>query len=159
MKVLHLPVTDGYPPTSEAMATFLKEAKAAIDAGGKVYVHCWLGKGRTGTFLAAYLIHWEKMDPKEAIEYIRQKSPGAISTAEQVKYLTDPGFPTNALEESQPPPVAKTLQSDACYQSNNQTTDRAVARLVSRTSWMIGGGGGGRNAIGGGGVCFIGSCD
>jgi len=52
IKRLHIPVTDGYPPTSEAMNLFLKEAKDAIDAGGKVYVHCWLGKGRTGTFLA-----------------------------------------------------------------------------------------------------------
>jgi len=155
IKVLHLPVSDGYPPTSNTMNTFLTEAKGAIDNGGKVYVHCWLGKGRTGTFLAAYLIYWEKMVAEEAIGYIRKLSPGAINAQSQVNYLTDSHFPINLQEAAQPPPVVHTAKTDECYQTKNQTTNLAMQRLLSRTTW-IGNGGADTHH---GGVCFIGSCD
>jgi len=135
---LHIPVTDGFPPTEEAMVLFLREAKEVIDKGGGVFVHCWLGKGRTGTLLAGYLIFWEKMDPKEAIDYIRSLSPGAISSQSQVEYLTNPEFPKNTKEATQPAPVIRTPACGECYQTRNQTTDRSLHTMLLRTAALSG---------------------
>ena len=100
------------------------------------------------------MIYWEKMDPQEAIEYIRSLSDGAISSPTQVKYLTNPRFPENPIEDKQPPPTATTPECAECYQTNNQKTDLALQRMIARAHLM--GGGGYR---GHGGVCFIGSSD
>ena len=48
-----------------------------------VVCHCQWGRGRTGTMLAAYMVKSKNMQPKEAIEYVRQKRPHSIETREQ----------------------------------------------------------------------------
>lgn len=40
---------------------------------GKVAVHCHAGLGRTGLFVASYLIYKFRMSAKDAIYYIRDK--------------------------------------------------------------------------------------
>ena len=79
---LHLPVEDFHPPTLEQLHLFVDSAKATIDAGGAVGVHCAAGKGRTGTFLATYLVS-TGLSPDEAIAEVRRLRPGSIETAEQ----------------------------------------------------------------------------
>jgi atypical dual specificity phosphatase len=51
-----------------------------------VAVHCWMGWGRTGTFLAAYLIS-EGMSADEAIYRVREKRPNSIETFGQEQFL------------------------------------------------------------------------
>jgi atypical dual specificity phosphatase len=51
-----------------------------------VAVHCWMGWGRTGTFLAAYLIS-EGMSADEAIYQVREKRPNSIETFGQEQFL------------------------------------------------------------------------
>jgi atypical dual specificity phosphatase len=51
-----------------------------------VAVHCFMGWGRTGTFLAAYLIS-EGMSAEEAIDLVREKRPGSIETHGQEQFL------------------------------------------------------------------------
>ena len=62
---------------------------------GAVAVHCWGGTGRTGCFLAAYVIYLgriydKKMSSEEVINFVRSKyRDNAIETAEQRKVLKD----------------------------------------------------------------------
>ncbi len=51
-----------------------------------VAVHCYMGWGRTGTLLAAYLIS-EGLSASEAIDKVREKRPGSIETQGQVQIL------------------------------------------------------------------------
>ncbi|KAL6074638.1 Dual specificity protein phosphatase 23, variant 2 [Balamuthia mandrillaris] len=53
---IHIPIVDGSPPSTQNMLNFLAEAKATIDAGKAVAVHCWQGKGRTGTLIAGMIL-------------------------------------------------------------------------------------------------------
>jgi len=47
-----------------------------------VLIHCGEGLGRTGTVLAAYLVY-NGMHANEAIQFVREKRPGSIQSAEQ----------------------------------------------------------------------------
>lgn len=51
---------------------------------GKVAVHCHAGLGRTGVLIACYLVFNNRMDPDEAILFVRKKRPGAIQTRGQM---------------------------------------------------------------------------
>lgn len=79
---LHLPVRDFSPPTRAQLETFVDSAGAVIRRGGAVAVHCFAGKGRTGTFLAAYLTTLGQ-DAAAAIARVRLLRPGSIETALQ----------------------------------------------------------------------------
>lgn len=50
-----LPIRDMEVPTSAHMRRILDTIDAANAAGDVVYVHCWGGKGRTGTVVGCYL--------------------------------------------------------------------------------------------------------
>ncbi|KAJ3408085.1 hypothetical protein CcCBS67573_g01134 [Chytriomyces confervae] len=78
MSVLFLPIPDGSVPRFEQIDIFLKESAAAISAGKKVIVHCQAGVGRTGTFLAIYLINKYKFDPVTAISVLRRYRPQSL---------------------------------------------------------------------------------
>ncbi|KAJ3398651.1 hypothetical protein CcCBS67573_g04286 [Chytriomyces confervae] len=78
MSVLFLPIPDGSVPRFEQIDIFLKEATATIKAGKKVIVHCQAGVGRTGTFLAVYLINKYKFDPVTAISVLRRYRPQSL---------------------------------------------------------------------------------
>lgn len=79
---LHYPVVDFQAPTLEQLLAFLDEVDSAHARGWPVAVHCTYGKGRTGTFLAAYFVA-QGMTGDEAIEHVRQLRPGSIETAVQ----------------------------------------------------------------------------
>ena len=50
------PIPDGCVPTVEFMQTILNEIDNFMWAnGGAVYVHCWAGRGRTGTVVGCFL--------------------------------------------------------------------------------------------------------
>ncbi|RMG74023.1 MAG: protein phosphatase [Chloroflexi bacterium] len=71
---LHLPTVDDDAPTLEQLeqgATFIHQA---IEAGGKVYIHCAGGVGRAPTTAAAYLIK-SGMTLEQALSTIRKVRP------------------------------------------------------------------------------------
>ncbi len=49
-------ITDHGLPTPETMQSILDEIDASLEAGRKIYVHCWGGIGRTGTTVGCYLV-------------------------------------------------------------------------------------------------------
>ncbi|KAJ3392858.1 hypothetical protein HDU84_003342 [Entophlyctis sp. JEL0112] len=97
MDVLLLPVPDGSVPRFEQLEIFLREADATIKSGKRVMVHCRCGIGRTGTFLAIYLIHKYQMDPLSAVTVLRRYRPQSLQV-HIIDCLTKP-FKLNPPDE------------------------------------------------------------
>jgi|HubBroStandDraft_3_1064219.scaffolds.fasta_scaffold451738_1 hypothetical protein len=47
-----------------------------LDAGKRVYVHCWGGKGRTGTVIGCWLIDNDGLDYKSTVQRMRDLRQG-----------------------------------------------------------------------------------
>ncbi len=75
------PVRDFTAPDLAQLEDFIELMK--VSKNKKVLLHCQGGKGRTGTFAAAFLIALKAYSVEDAIEYIRQLEPAAIETVEQ----------------------------------------------------------------------------
>src|SRR5690606_5893278 len=84
MEYLHLPITDYHPPSIEQIqqcVAFID--RVAQEKGVATLIHCLAGRGRTGTMLAAYLVHHNKgMKAEDAIGIVREKRPGSMETPE-----------------------------------------------------------------------------
>lgn len=63
-------IRDGGVPTQAMMRKILDAIDGAIGQGRTVYVHCWGGKGRTGTVVGCYLIRHNLAAPETALETI-----------------------------------------------------------------------------------------
>lgn len=69
-------VPDFSPPTLDQIDEFVSFADAKLAEGKKVLVHCYAGRGRTGTMLAAFLVH-RGMSSAAAIREIRERAEAA----------------------------------------------------------------------------------
>jgi protein-tyrosine phosphatase len=85
-EVLHEPVRDFAAPSSDALGRCVAFARAQLDAGRGVVVHCHAGYGRTGTVLAAILVA-QGREAEEAIALVRRLRPGSIETAAQAEVV------------------------------------------------------------------------
>lgn len=65
MKLVHIPVRDGQAPSTDEVAAFLTATREA--GGGKVFVHCGAGVGRTGAMVGAYQIAKGEVDGSRAL--------------------------------------------------------------------------------------------
>lgn len=86
-------------PTPELMHTILDQIDQSLQAGRKVYLHCWGGIGRTGTTVGCYLVRrglngdealrqlsaWWKEVPKSSIH------PHSPETREQADFIRNWG--------------------------------------------------------------------
>jgi protein-tyrosine phosphatase len=85
---VHLPMRDGQAPSADLVSRFLGAVK---DSGGRAFVHCGAGVGRTGTMSAAYLVATGQATPKEALR--RNLSVGPPSL-EQISFSAGLGHST-----------------------------------------------------------------
>ena len=62
------PIVDGSITTVETMRAVLNTIDVALQRDGVVYVHCWGGRGRTGTVVCCWLIRHGLATPTHAVE-------------------------------------------------------------------------------------------
>lgn len=67
---LRLPIVDGGIPTPDLMRRTLDAIDAELAAGGRVYLHCWGGRGRTGTVVGCWLMRHGRADRANVLEAI-----------------------------------------------------------------------------------------
>lgn len=58
-------------PTPEYMSSILDKIDAAMEAGKTVYVHCWGGRGRTGTVVGCWMVRHGMAAGERALHMIR----------------------------------------------------------------------------------------
>ncbi len=82
----YYPVPPFGTPTLQQINNFVDLVNTNRAKNRPVTVHCYMGWGRTGTLLAAYLIS-EEMSADEAINEVREKRSGSIETHGQERIL------------------------------------------------------------------------
>ena len=78
----HLPVVDFTAPSMTQIEEFIRFVGEMKRKKKGIVVHCFAGKGRTGTVLACYLVS-KGRTAKEAVDEIRKLRPGSIETHSQ----------------------------------------------------------------------------
>lgn len=95
VKHLRFPIGDFGLPTPELMTRILDTIDTELEAGRRIYLHCWGGIGRTGTTVGCYLVRrgksgeealrqlaeWWKRVPKSIIH------PLSPETREQADFI------------------------------------------------------------------------
>lgn len=66
------PIVDGGITTAAEMRAILDDIDAALHRGGVVYIHCWGGRGRTGTVVCCWLIRHGLAAPAQAVDKMHE---------------------------------------------------------------------------------------
>ncbi|KAH0474352.1 MAG: hypothetical protein KVP17_004150 [Porospora cf. gigantea B] len=70
---------DGEAPSDQKVDEWLEIVKHVSSSDGVVAVHCVAGLGRAPLMVAIALIEFEKFDPLDAVQYLRDRRRGAIN--------------------------------------------------------------------------------
>jgi protein-tyrosine phosphatase len=65
-------IRDGWVPSHGDMVAILDSIDSHIEKELSVFVHCWGGRGRTGTVVGCYLVRHGLCAPHEAVNQIRE---------------------------------------------------------------------------------------
>ncbi len=91
-KLVELYTPDSRAPCLLEVHDVLRRIEGIVNRGGRIFVHCRSGMGRSGTLAAIYLIYMYGMDSEEAIRRVRDVRPGSIETIEQELAVKEYGF-------------------------------------------------------------------
>lgn len=83
----HVPIDDCEAPTMNAMEKALSFIEVSIKNGVNVAVHCFEGRGRTGTILCGWVGLKEDLNPVDAIKRIYKLRPCCVITPPQREFL------------------------------------------------------------------------
>lgn len=89
-RVEHFPFVDHGPPPLQYLRQFCESAERWLEASDTnvVAVHCKAGKGRTGVFVCAYLMHSLGLSADAAIErYLEQRGGGGVQNPCQLRWI------------------------------------------------------------------------
>lgn len=91
--ILHIemPIRDRSVPSPEWEVEWVIKGETirnTLKRGGRVFVHCAAGHGRTGTVVARLLIEFG-MTAEEAIDAVQQARPGCVETHGQEEYVRE----------------------------------------------------------------------
>jgi hypothetical protein len=73
---IRMVIRDQERPSPEVMNATLDEMERSIAAGRPVYVHCWGGRGRTGTVVGCFLVR-QGLTGEEGLEKMEELRKGA----------------------------------------------------------------------------------
>jgi len=85
---VHLPISDFSAPNAEHEENWhetSRSALAALQGGGRVLIHCRMGKGRSGMAALRLMIEAGE-NPQDALQRIRAVHPLAIETQDQMDW-------------------------------------------------------------------------
>mmetsp|Transcript_17744 Transcript_17744/g.40961 ORF Transcript_17744/g.40961 Transcript_17744/m.40961 type:complete len:212 (+) Transcript_17744:116-751(+) len=108
---LHVPVTDNHPLSNDQMDVITEAIVDSVRAGGSAVIHCFGGKGRTGTVGACLLMRYGSrgilrgtcggtgttaeeetpisFDAADAIDFLRTIRPGSIESESQEVFIRE----------------------------------------------------------------------
>ncbi len=89
----HMPIPDFGAPDAIRQAQWQSlspKLHAILDASGKVFAHCYGGKGRSGMVLLRLMVE-RGLDPDQALQDLRRVRPGAVETQAQWLWAISPG--------------------------------------------------------------------
>ena len=81
MTVVSHPIPDFGTVDSTTMSSILDAIDGSVAGGNPVYVHCWGGRGRTGTVVGCWLVRHGRATPATAIRVIKQLRSGCPDAA------------------------------------------------------------------------------
>ncbi|WP_119304194.1 phosphatase domain-containing protein [Dongia deserti] len=87
---LHLPICDMMAPDHRfetAWVDLWPRLDRRLQEGGRVFIHCYAGLGRTGTVASLILMQYG-FSARDAIQQVRGARPGSIQSFEQEHYLS-----------------------------------------------------------------------
>jgi protein-tyrosine phosphatase len=85
IEVVHLPIPDMKIPSEEFMLSILDEIDRAMEHNPTVYLHCWAGRGRTGTVVGCYLARHGMAVGEAALDLL-----GELRRNDPVSHLSSP---------------------------------------------------------------------
>ena len=85
MDLVHIPVRDGQAPSTEEVDAFLAATRSA---GGRIFVHCGAGVGRTGAMVGAYQVAERELSGTAAVRRNLAVGPPSL---EQIAFVAGMG--------------------------------------------------------------------